>query len=135
MLAPNEAVSAATTPEVTRLEDRPRTRGDPSRPSKRALVALLALIGAAVAGRLAAFQLGWTGPPWEPFFGDGTRRVLESPFSRSLPFPDAGLGVMAYVAEAIAARGEGPRAGAVARGRSSSMRPLRPRWRQEVPGS
>jgi hypothetical protein len=87
---------------VIRLEDPPRTHSDPSRPGKRALVALVSLIGAAVAARLAAFQMGWTGPPWEPFFGDGTRRVLESSFSRALPFPDAGLGVIAYVAEAIA---------------------------------
>ena len=55
-----------------------------------------------IAARLLVYQLGWTGPPWEPFFGEGTRQVVESSFSRSLPVPDASLGLLAYVAEVVA---------------------------------
>lgn len=77
-------------------------RAKASRKGKRAGVAAAAVFGALIAARLAAYQLGWTGPPWEPFFGDGAVRVLQSSFSRSLPFPDAGLGAIAYAAEAIA---------------------------------
>ncbi len=102
MVAPTGVVFAVATPQVTRPKGHPRSRSDPSRLGKRVLIACLALIGAGVAGRLAVFQMGWTGAPWEPLFGDGTRRVLESRFSRALPFPDAGLGFVAYIAEAVA---------------------------------
>lgn len=60
------------------------------------------MFGALIAGRLTAYQLGWTGPPWEPLFANGVERVLHSAFSRALPFPDAGLGLVGYVAETIA---------------------------------
>jgi len=75
-------------------------RSAPSRWSKRIVVALVALLGAAISVRLALYHLGWSGAPWEPLFGDGSRRVLTSAFSRALPFPDAGLGAIAYVLEA-----------------------------------
>ena len=74
----------------------------PSRPSKRVAAAALALVGAVIASWLTAYQLGLVARPWDPFFGDGTRAVLESSFSRSLPFPDAGVGAIAYVAEIVA---------------------------------
>jgi uncharacterized membrane protein len=70
--------------------------------SERTVGFVLALAGAVIAARLTAYQLGWTGPPWEPLFGDGSERVLRSAFSRSLPFPDAMLGMIAYLAEVIA---------------------------------
>lgn len=75
---------------------------NPSRSDKRRKVGVLALVGLLIAARLAAYQLGWTGSPWEPFFGDGTERVVDSSFSRALPFPDAALGVLAYGAEIVA---------------------------------
>lgn len=80
----------------------------PSRPSKRIAMSALALLGALVSARLAMYQLGWTGPPWEPFFGDGSRRVLGSDFSRALPVPDALLGFVAYVAELVVLNWGGP---------------------------
>ena len=89
--------------------DRHVTRHDPSRSAKRIAVAVLALAGAAIAARLTAYQLGWTGPPWEPLFGDGSQRVLRSAFSRSLPFPDALLGMIAYLAEVLAVAWGGAR--------------------------
>ncbi len=77
--------------------------GNPSRPKKRALVVFFALVGALIPARLTAFQIGWTDAPWEPFFGAGTKTVLRSAFSRGLPFPDAGLGLLAYLTEAATA--------------------------------
>jgi hypothetical protein len=47
----------------------------------------VACVGLLIAARLLVYQLGWTGPPLEPFFGDGTQRVVESAFSRALPLP------------------------------------------------
>jgi uncharacterized membrane protein len=44
-------------------------------------------------------QMGLVPSTWEPFFGDGSERVLHSSFSRALPIPDALLGAMAYAAE------------------------------------
>ncbi|HEY2916443.1 MAG TPA: vitamin K epoxide reductase family protein [Candidatus Limnocylindrales bacterium] len=63
----------------------------------------LAIIGAAIAGYLTAFQLGLIGDVWDPLFGSGSERVLTSPVSRLLPVPDASLGVVAYVVDAILA--------------------------------
>jgi uncharacterized membrane protein len=77
--------------------------------TERVVVGVLAFAGALLAARLTAYQLGWTGPPWEPFFGDGSQRVLRSAFSRSLPFPDAMLGMIAYLAEVVAVAWGGPR--------------------------
>jgi hypothetical protein len=39
--------------------------------------------------------------PWDPFFGDGTRRVLDSDVSRAWTISDAGLGAVSYMLEAL----------------------------------
>lgn len=74
----------------------------PSRASKRAAVAAVAMLGALIAARLAAYELAWMGPPWEPLFGRGSELVLRSSLSRALPVPDAVLGMFAYLAEVAA---------------------------------
>ena len=38
---------------------------------------------------------------WEPFFGDGSRQVLDSWLSHILPVSDATLGALAYLADVI----------------------------------
>ena len=45
---------------------------------------------------------------WEPFFGDGSRRILSSSVSRVLPIPDAALGALGYVADAASGVVGGP---------------------------
>jgi hypothetical protein len=60
----------------------------------------LALMGAVIAGYLAAYQLDLVASVWDPFFGDGSRRVLDSPVSGLLPVPDALAGSLAYLVEA-----------------------------------
>lgn len=74
---------------------------DPSRWSHRLPIAALALAGAGIAGYLAAFQLGFVHSVWDPVFGDGSRRVLHSSFSRALPVPDALLGAVSYAVEVV----------------------------------
>jgi uncharacterized membrane protein len=76
-----------------------RARANPPHAAKRTAVIALALLGAGIAARLTMYQLGATDAPWEPLFGEGTTRVLRSSFSRSLPFPDAAVGLLAYLAE------------------------------------
>ena len=61
----------------------------------------IAIAGLLISLDLAAFQLGLAGPPWEPLFGDGSRRVLTSGLARSLPIPDAAVGAAAYLVEAL----------------------------------
>ena len=56
-------------------------------------------VGYFVSRYLAAFQLGYIGSVWDPFFGDGTRRVLDSRMSHSFPISDAALGCAAYTFE------------------------------------
>lgn len=80
----------------------PGWESNPSSWSQRLPIVGLALIGTAIAGYLAAFQLGLVDTVWEPFFGDGSRTILTSNVSRVLPIPDAALGAMGYAADAIA---------------------------------
>ena len=54
-----------------------------------------------IAGVSALYQLRIADAVFEPFFGDGSERVLDSPVSRALPVPDALLGAAAYVADAV----------------------------------
>ena len=74
--------------------------GSPSRWSRRIPTALLAFAGMAIAGYLAAYQLGIVSTVWDPFF-DGSPSVLGSSLSRSLPIPDALLGAGAYALEGL----------------------------------
>lgn len=62
---------------------------------------VLALAGAGVAGYLTAVQAGAIERAWDPIFGDGTDQVIGSSVANVLPFPDALLGVLAYLAEVV----------------------------------
>lgn len=75
---------------------------NPSAWHQRLPIVGLALVGFAIASYLAAYQVGLVAAPWDPFFGDGTRRVLESRISRALPVPDAALGAFGYLLDAVA---------------------------------
>ncbi len=74
---------------------------NPSAWSHRLPIDGLAVVGLVVAGYLTAFQVGRVDSVWEPFFGDGSRRVLGSGISRVLPVPDAALGALGYLADAV----------------------------------
>ena len=87
----------------------PGWESNPSEWAQRLPIVGLALVGTAIAGYLAAFQLELIDGVWEPFFGDDSRIILTSGVSRVLPIPDAALGAMGYVADAVAGIVGGPR--------------------------
>ncbi|HWU22711.1 MAG TPA: vitamin K epoxide reductase family protein [Nocardioides sp.] len=68
---------------------------------RRTLAAVLALAGTGVAGYLAAVQMDAIGHAWDPVFGDGTDTVINSSVANLLPFPDALLGMLGYLVEAV----------------------------------
>jgi nucleoside-diphosphate-sugar epimerase len=73
----------------------------PSAWSQRIPIIFLALIGLFISRYLAAYQLGHIDNVWDPFFGDGTERIITSSVSEAWPVSDAGLGVAAYVLEVV----------------------------------
>jgi uncharacterized membrane protein len=74
---------------------------NPSGWVQRAPIIALALVGFLLSRYLSAFQLGHLSTVWDPFFPDGTQRVLESDVSRAFPVSDAGLGAVSYLLEAL----------------------------------
>lgn len=68
---------------------------------QRAPIITLAFVSFFLARYLASYQLGYIERAWDPFFGDGTERVLESEVSRAFPVSDAGLGALAYLLEGL----------------------------------
>lgn len=74
---------------------------NPSAWSQRIPVVGLALLGVVAAGYLSLYQLGIVDDVWEPFFGEGSRRILDSRVSRIFPVPDAVLGAVGYLVDAI----------------------------------
>ena len=74
---------------------------NPSSWPQRAPVIALSFVSFLVARHMAAFQLGYIDSAWDPFFGDGTERVLTSEVSKAWPVSDAGLGAMTYMIEVL----------------------------------
>lgn len=74
---------------------------NPSDWFQRGPIIAMAFVGFFLSRYLAAYQLGHVPYPWDPWFGDGTRRVLESQISRAWPISDAGLGAVSYMLEAL----------------------------------
>ena len=74
---------------------------NPSDWIQRGPIIAMAFVGFFLSRYLAAYQLGHIPYPWDPVFGDGTRRVLDSEVSRAWPISDAGLGAVSYMLEAL----------------------------------
>ncbi len=72
---------------------------NPSSWSQRSILIALGFAGFIVSRYLAAYQMGFINSIWDPFFGDGSRLVLHSKMSESLPISDGGLGAFAYTFE------------------------------------
>lgn len=73
----------------------------PSAWTQRILIVALAFVGLYISRYLAAYQLGHTQAAWDPFFGDGTERIITSDVSKAWPVPDAGLGALTYALEIL----------------------------------
>jgi uncharacterized membrane protein len=74
---------------------------NPSSWSERLPLIGLAVLGGLIAGYLALFQMGVVHSIWDPFFGNGSRIILQSSVSRILPIPDALLGAIGYLVDAV----------------------------------
>lgn len=74
---------------------------NPSTWLQRAPIILLGAVGFFASRYMAAFQLGHIDGAWDPVFGDGTARVLQSEVSKMFPVSDAGLGAAAYLLEVL----------------------------------
>lgn len=74
---------------------------NPSGWPQRIPICILAFVGFGIATWLTLFQVGGLSTIWEPLFGDGSRRILTSRVSRILPVPDAALGALGYLADAV----------------------------------
>lgn len=76
---------------------------NPSSWLQRMPLVVLAIGGWFASRYLAAYQLGYIDAVWDPFFGEGTARVLTSDVSKAFPISDAGLGAFAYTFETLLA--------------------------------
>lgn len=74
---------------------------NPSAWSERLPLVGIAMLGFFIAGYLSLFQLKLFDHVWEPFFGNGSRKILTSGISKALPVPDALLGTIGYLADAV----------------------------------
>ncbi|MFP4143685.1 MAG: vitamin K epoxide reductase family protein [Phycisphaeraceae bacterium] len=72
---------------------------NPSSWPQRWIMIALGFAGLVVSRYLAAFQLGYITSVWEPFFGAGSRQVLNSNMSHLWPVSDGGLGALSYTFE------------------------------------
>lgn len=88
---------SSAVPSILLEEDR-----NPSAWPHRVPVLVLALVGCAISTYLTLYQWHAISSVWDPVFGAASSEaVLTSSVSRMLPLPDATLGALAYVVEAV----------------------------------
>ena len=80
----------------------PDWSANPSSWGQRLPIVALAVLGFGIATYLALYQYRVVGSVWEPFFGAGSRTILNSPVSHVLPVSDAALGAFGYLLDVIA---------------------------------
>lgn len=76
-------------------------RYNPAAWSQRIPVVVLGVVAMGIAGYLASYQFGWVESVWDPVFGDGSERVLDSDLSHLFPVSDALLGSLGYFIDAV----------------------------------
>ena len=78
---------------------------NPSAWSQRIPICILAMVGFAISAYMAAYQWRLIDSVWDPVFGSQSMRVLDSDVSHSMRrwigIPDAGLGALAYLGDAV----------------------------------
>lgn len=72
---------------------------NPSEWSERIPIIVLGIFAMFVAFYLSAYQFDWVDSVWDPVFGDGTEKVLDSELSHLFPVPDALLGALGYLVD------------------------------------
>ena len=80
-----------------RVDIPPGWEENPTAWPKRIAIAAVAFLGFCVAGYLTLYQLGLLSSVWDPFFPNGSPKVL----GLLEPFPDAALGALAYGTETV----------------------------------
>lgn len=74
---------------------------NPSAWNQRLPLVAVAMVGFGIALYLALYQWRVIPDVWEPFFGNGSKIILNSSVSRILPIPDAAMGALGYLADAV----------------------------------
>lgn len=74
---------------------------NPATWGQRIPIVILAVVGFFIASYLAMYQLEIIPGVWEPFFGNGSVKILNSKVSNVLPVPDAALGAFGYLVDAV----------------------------------
>jgi uncharacterized membrane protein len=74
---------------------------NPSSWPQRIPLVVIALVGFLIAFYMGLFQVEVISNVWDPFFGDGSEKVLTSPVSEAFPIPDALLGAFGYVLDVV----------------------------------
>jgi len=80
-------------------ENPPGWSFNPSEWGPRLVTVSLAAVCWFLARYMAAYQLGYIHHVVDPFFGDGTVKVITSSLAKSFPISDAGLGALVYSVE------------------------------------
>lgn len=79
----------------------PAWKYNPSTWGQRIPLVVIAFVGFLIAMYLAFFQLKIIDNVWDPFFEDGTKKVLTSNISEILPIPDGLLGAFGYLLDVV----------------------------------
>lgn len=82
-------------------ENPPGWSFNPSEWGPRVITVTLAMVCWFLARYLAAYQLKYIDHIYDPFFGDGTVKVITSSLAQGFPVSDAGLGALVYSLEFI----------------------------------
>ncbi|MFZ0388853.1 MAG: vitamin K epoxide reductase family protein [Calditrichia bacterium] len=74
---------------------------NPAAWSQRIPIIILGFVGFLIAGYLALYQLEVFKTVFEPFFGDGSHKILNSKISHLLPVPDGAIGAFGYFLDVL----------------------------------
>lgn len=99
LIPPTPGINAEA--EASRIMVPPGWDYNPSSGLQRVPIIVLALLGFLISRYLTAYQLGYIRAAWDPFFGDGTMKIIGSHLSRQFPVPDAGMGALVYLLEVL----------------------------------
>lgn len=74
---------------------------NPSSWPQRIPLIIIGFVGFCIALYLSFYQMHIVDAVWDPFFGNGTEKVLTSKLSQKFPIPDALLGAFGYLIDVV----------------------------------